>query len=105
MNHTITTTNRREALQQMLAVTMGTSLLGLSSCKDSSTEAKTQTTANTKTIIPCKPLNIPPEDKPLEAPRRFEYAYQGKINTNQQPVCLCRSTGDAKTNGPLTTSS
>jgi mannose-6-phosphate isomerase-like protein (cupin superfamily) len=60
-------TNRREALQQMMTVSMGLSLLGLSSCKDNSAGTP-QLTADAGSIIPCKPLNILPEDKPLEAP-------------------------------------
>jgi mannose-6-phosphate isomerase-like protein (cupin superfamily) len=64
------TSSRRDALQQMLALTMGASLVGLSSCKDNS-KASSQSivvTADEKKIIPCKPLNIPPPEGSLEAP-------------------------------------
>jgi mannose-6-phosphate isomerase-like protein (cupin superfamily) len=68
MNEFINGLNRRKALRQMLSVATGASLLGLSSCKDNSDKSMTQVAANTKNIIPCKPLNIKPEEKPLEAP-------------------------------------
>jgi mannose-6-phosphate isomerase-like protein (cupin superfamily) len=54
----------------MLTLTMGASLLGLSACKNDN-KAAGQTAAvvsNEKTVIPCKPLNIPPPEGPLEAP-------------------------------------
>ena len=69
MNKLTNSTNRRNALQQMLALTMGASLVGLSSCNDNTKPAEqTAVAANEKTIIPCKPLNIAPPDGPLEAP-------------------------------------
>ena len=62
-------TNRRDALQQLLALTIGGSLLGLNSCNDPKTSAPVSENASTKkAVIPCKPLNIAPPDGPLEAP-------------------------------------
>src|SRR4029453_3948441 len=49
-------TNRRDALQQLLALTLGGSLLGLSSCTDEKTaESLSQVAATKKEVIPCKP--------------------------------------------------
>ncbi len=60
--------NRREVLQKMMAFSIGTSLLGFSSCRNKSENLVAPDTANSRTIIPCKPLNIPPETTALEAP-------------------------------------
>ena len=69
MNVLTDPTNRRDALQQLLALTLGGSLLGLSSCNDEKTaEPVSQVIATKKEVIPCKPLNIPPPESPLEAP-------------------------------------
>jgi mannose-6-phosphate isomerase-like protein (cupin superfamily) len=69
MNVLTESTNRRDALQQLLALTLSTSLLGLSSCSDEKTaEPLSQAATTNKTVIPCKPLSIPPPELPLEAP-------------------------------------
>lgn len=63
-------TNRRDALHKILALTAATSLLGLNSCNDNEDKTSDQPGLRRK-IIPCKPLNITPEEKPLEAPGGF----------------------------------
>ena len=69
MENSTHSTNRRNAIQQLFALTMGTSLIGLSSCNNNKTaEPATDVATGKKTVIPCKPLNIPPPDTPLEAP-------------------------------------
>lgn len=69
MKKSFDSTSRRKAIQQLFAISAGVSLAGLSSCKEKTSVAGvTQESSQAKTIIPCKPLNIPPEEKPLEAP-------------------------------------
>jgi mannose-6-phosphate isomerase-like protein (cupin superfamily) len=69
MENITNSTNRRDAIQQLFALTMGTSLIGLSACNNNKTaEPVAAVATNEKTVIPCKPLNIPPPDTALEAP-------------------------------------
>jgi len=102
MNNITNPTNRRDALQQMLAITVGTSLLGLSSCKDNSkvTDQATPLTTNAKTIIPCKPLNIPPEVMPLEAPGGLNMRIRVRTSQTSNQFACAEVLVMPKTMGP-----
>ena len=101
MNSLTSSTNRRDALQQMIALAMGASMLGLSSCNNNkTTEPATAVATGEKTIIPCKPLNIAPPDAPLEAPGGYNMRIRVRSTQTSNQLACAEILVMPKTMGP-----